>query len=71
MEEYKISESQDKKKKTILISPTEAIEFLGVSRNRMYEDLLKREDFPAFRIGSKYFVNRELLQDWANKMCGK
>ncbi|MBV4439327.1 helix-turn-helix domain-containing protein [Clostridium tyrobutyricum] len=59
------------KKKTILISPTEALEFLGVSRNRMYEDLLKREDFPAFRIGTKYFVNRELLQEWANNQCNK
>ncbi|MBV4420170.1 helix-turn-helix domain-containing protein [Clostridium tyrobutyricum] len=68
MEKYKVSESKQSKK-TILISPTEAIEFLGVSRNRMYEDLLKREDFPAFRIGTKYFVNRELLQEWANNQC--
>lgn len=57
--------------KTILISPTEGIEILGVSRNRMYEDLLKREDFPAFQIGSKYFINREKLQEWADKQCNK
>lgn len=58
-------------KKTILISPTEGVEILGVSRNRMYEDLLKREDFPAFQIGSKYFINREKLQEWADKQCNK
>lgn len=58
-------------KTTILISPTEGIEILGVSRNRMYEDLLKREDFPAFQIGSKYFINREKLQEWADKQCNK
>lgn len=71
MEQNTKSKRLEEKKKTILISPTEAIEILGVSRNRMYEDLLKREDFPVFHIGSKYFINRELLQDWANKMCEK
>ncbi|APH13667.1 DNA-binding protein [Clostridium sporogenes] len=56
-------------RKTILITPTEAMKFLGVGRNRMYEDLLKRKDFPAFKMGSKYFVNRELLSEWANNQC--
>ncbi|GAA0121725.1 hypothetical protein UT300018_10410 [Clostridium faecium] len=55
--------------KTILITPIEAMNFLGVGKNRMYEDLLKRKDFPAFKMGSKYFINRELLQEWANKQC--
>lgn len=55
--------------KTILISPIEAMKVLGIARNRMYEDLLKRKDFPAFQIGSKYFINRELLQEWADKQC--
>lgn len=55
--------------KTILISPIEAMKILGVGRNRMYQDLLKRKDFPVFQIGVKYFINRELLQDWANKQC--
>ncbi len=52
-------------------SPTECMKLLGVGRNMMYEDLLKRRDFPAFNIGNKYFINRELLQDWANKQCNK
>ncbi|EPY2274560.1 helix-turn-helix domain-containing protein [Clostridium sporogenes] len=56
-------------RKTILITPTEAMKILGVGRNRIYCDLLKRKDFPAFRIGEKYFINRELLQEWANKQC--
>jgi predicted DNA-binding transcriptional regulator AlpA len=55
--------------KTILIDPTEAMKFLGVGRNRMYEDLLKRKDFPVFKMGNKHFINRELLQDWAKKQC--
>lgn len=60
-----------KTNKAILGSPAQAMEVLGVGRNMMYEDLLKRRDFPAFRIGSKYFINLELLQDWANKQCLK
>lgn len=55
--------------KTILMSPTEAMKFLGVGRNRMYEDLLKRKDFPCMKLGNKYFINRELLQEWANRQC--
>jgi hypothetical protein len=55
--------------KTILVSPTEAMKILGVGRNMMYCDLLKRKDFPTFQVGAKYFINRELLQEWANKQC--
>ncbi len=56
-------------KKTILIGPMEAMKILGVGRNRLYTDLLKRKDFPAFQIGTKYFINRELLNEWAKKQC--
>ncbi|MFA9397224.1 MAG: helix-turn-helix domain-containing protein [Clostridiaceae bacterium] len=54
---------------TILMDPTAAMEYLGVGRNRMYCDLLKREDFPCFKMGSKYFINRVMLQKWAEKQC--
>jgi predicted DNA-binding transcriptional regulator AlpA len=59
------------KTNTILIDPTEGMKFLGVGRNRMYEDLLKRNDFPAFKMGNKYFINRELLGEWAKNQCLK
>lgn len=57
--------------KTILIDPTEAMKYLGVKRNRMYCDLLRRDDFPCMRLGSKFFINRELLKEWAKKQCLK
>jgi hypothetical protein len=59
--------------KTILISPEEARKILGVGRNMMYCNLLKRDDFPAFRINgcSKYFINKLKLQEWADKQCLK
>jgi hypothetical protein len=55
--------------KTILIEPSEARKILGVGRNRMYTDLLKRKDFPCFKIGNKYFINRQLLIEWASNQC--
>jgi hypothetical protein len=69
--EQNIEIKKNENKETILVSPTEAMEILGVGRNKMYCDLLKRNDFPAFRINSKYFVNRLKLQEWADKMCEK
>lgn len=56
---------------SILISPAEGMKLLGVGRNAMYEDLLKRKDFPSFQIGAKYFINRELLEEWTKKQCVK
>lgn len=55
--------------KTVLVSPKEAMIILGVSWNCMYEDLLKRPDFPSFKIGARHWINRELLQEWANNQC--
>lgn len=56
------------KVKTILISPTEAMKYLGVGRNCIY-NLLKRDDFPDMKLGNKFFINRELLDEWAKKQC--
>lgn len=56
-------------KETILGSPEKAMKILGVGRNRMYEDLLKRDDFPCFKLGSRYFVDLQGLDEWARKQC--
>ena len=52
----------------ILLTPTQAKDILGVGRNEMY-NLCKTKEFPAFKIGSKYYINREKLQEWADKKC--
>lgn len=56
--------------KTILITPREAQKILGVARNKIYS-LLKQEDFPAFKMGENFYINRELLNEWAKKQCAK
>ena len=54
----------------ILLSPIQAKELLGVGRNEIY-NLCKNKDFPSFKIGSKYYINKEKLQEWANNQCVK
>ncbi|WP_270215493.1 helix-turn-helix transcriptional regulator [Clostridium butyricum] len=57
----------------MLISPEEAIEILGVSRNMMYKFLLKDKTFPSFTIngGRKVFIDKSKLRDWINLKCQK
>lgn len=52
----------------ILLTPMQAKNILGVGRNEIYS-LCKTKGFPAFKIGSKYYINREKLQEWADKKC--
>lgn len=53
----------------ILLTPMECAKYLGVGQTAMYEDLLKRKDFPYFKIGVKYFINKARLQEWIDKQC--
>lgn len=54
----------------ILLSPIQAKELLGVGRNEIY-NLCKNKDFPSFKIGAKYYINKEKLQEWADNQCVK
>lgn len=55
------------KEDTILLSPMKAKDKLGVGRNEIY-NLCRRQDFPCFKMGNKYYINAEKLQEWADKM---
>ena len=45
------------------LTVAELQESLGISRPEAY-DLVKQEDFPAFRIGRKILVSRDGLRHW-------
>lgn len=45
------------------LSVTEAAALLGVSRPTVYE-LINREDFPSFRIGTRRVISRAGLERW-------
>ena len=44
-------------------SPTETAQVLGVSRPTVYQ-LMKRADFPAFKVGSRTLGSAEGLRAW-------
>lgn len=54
--------------KKIAFNVTEAADALGVSRVTMYQ-YIKREDFPAARIGGRILIPREKLQAWIEKQA--
>ena len=49
-------------------SPTETALVLGVSRPTVYM-LMKRVDFPAFKVGSRTLVSAEGLREWVRKQA--
>lgn len=52
----------------ILLTPMEAKELLGIGRNEIYR-LCKTKGFPSCSFGKKYYINRQKLQEWADKQC--
>lgn len=56
-------------KERMVITPEQFMEEFGFSRTMTYENLLKRKDFPCFRIGKKFFINRNKLAEWFDKQC--
>lgn len=51
-------------------SPAETATVLGVSRPTVYM-LLKRSDFPAFKVGSRTLVSAEGLRAWVQAQVDK
>lgn len=66
---YKKAENIEDKK--LVLTPVEAMEYLGIGKNTMYNDLLSRDDFPSFRVGNSWFVNKKGLQEWIDKQSKK
>ncbi|MDU4321094.1 MAG: helix-turn-helix domain-containing protein [Anaerococcus vaginalis] len=52
----------------LLLTPMQAKNILAVGKNEIY-NLCKTKGFPAFRIGSKYYINKQKLQEWVDSQC--
>ena len=50
----------------LALNPSEAAEILHVSRSTIYQ-LLKRNDFPAFKLGRRTLIPVEALRRWVEK----
>ena len=53
-----------------MISVKEISEVLGIGLNQAY-DLVKRDDFPSFKVGQKYLVPANKFMDWLDAQCRK
>lgn len=57
------------KNEKMAVSVTEAAALLGVSRPTVYQ-LMRRADFPAFRVGARCLISREGLARWVDEQAG-
>jgi len=48
-----------------LLTIADLQDVLGVGRNTAYE-LVKRQDFPAFRVGGQWRIREEKLIEWCD-----
>jgi len=46
-----------------ILNVDEVSDFIGIGKSQMYE-LVKRIDFPAFRIGKRVFIPRDKFLAW-------
>lgn len=52
------------------LSVSETAEILGISRPTVYQ-LMRRTDFPAFRVGARWLVSRDGLARWVADQAGR
>ncbi|KAA0766324.1 helix-turn-helix domain-containing protein [Bacillus sp. SH5-2] len=52
-----------------LLTLEEAMEILGVGKNRMYE-IVKTDDFPAFREGKRWMIIPHKFYEWIEQQAG-
>ena len=53
----------------IALSVAEAAELLGVSPPTVYK-LIRRADFPAFKVGTRTLISRSKLEEWVAAQAG-
>ena len=53
----------------LTLTVAETARLLGLSLPKVYA-LTHRADFPAFRIGTRTFVSRRLLEKWVDREAG-
>lgn len=62
-----IQESEIKQEKATL-TIKEAVDFTGIGRDKLMELAHSNSDFPAFKVGSKFLINKALLEKWLERI---
>ena len=54
-----------------ILTTVEARKILGISKSLMYDLLATDETFPAFRIGNKWCINADKLNEWIDEQSNR
>lgn len=64
-----IDEKKPKHKEKLTLTIDEASKLSGIGRTKLSELIYKENtDFPYFKVGSKYLINRDMLLEWLEKI---
>lgn len=53
-----------------LLTVPELQEYLKCKKDLAYK-VVHQKDFPSFKVGGKYYVNKDKLPDWIDRQCRK
>lgn len=66
-----IQETKNKEPKATL-TIQECVNYTGIGRDKLMELVhSKNSDFPYFKVGSKFLVNRAMLNNWLEKISNE
>lgn len=65
----KTIEKVNKKEEKATLTIQEASELTGIGRDKLLELAHGNSSFPAFKVGTKFLINRELLHEWLKKIA--
>lgn len=59
-----------KKEEKLTLTPDEAVALSGIGKNKIGELMHKENtDFPYFKVGAKYLINKDMLILWLEKIA--
>lgn len=65
-----ISEYESQKKEKLTLNIIEASKVAGVNEDKIRQ-LVHTTDFPCFKNGNKWLINREMLNEWLKKVSSE
>ena len=52
-----------------VLSRKELAGYLGVGQNKAHQLVSDKSFYPAFRLGGRVLVNKDMLDKWLNEQC--
>lgn len=55
----------------VTLTIEECVNYTGIGRDKIMELAHGENDFPAFRVGKKFLINKEMLCNWLEKIASE